>query len=116
MSHRIPEDIPPLPLGAEVRHQLALSVREALTNIVRHADATKVVLSLQITGRLIVQIKDNGRGFHSIEQRGHGLENMRTRLEQIGGSFECVSIPGSGTVITFRLPLRHAAAENGGIG
>ena len=46
-----PEDIPDLPMGAEARHQLALGVREALTNVVRHAQATEVVLSLAIEPR-----------------------------------------------------------------
>ncbi|MBI3852788.1 MAG: ATP-binding protein [Verrucomicrobia bacterium] len=112
-----PEDIPAMPLAADARHQLALSVREALTNVVRHAHASEVVVSLAIVnGSLIVQVKDNGRGFQPGGQVGNGLANLRARLEQIGGSFECVSTPGAGTTVTFRLPLRHAAAENGGIG
>src|SRR5205814_1953076 len=43
-----PDDIPALPLDSQVRHQLALSVREALTNVVRHAHATEVVVRLEI--------------------------------------------------------------------
>src|SRR5438093_180318 len=43
-----PDDIPALPLDSQARHQLALSVREALTNVVRHAHATEVVVSLAI--------------------------------------------------------------------
>ncbi len=108
-----PEDIPALPLGAEARHQLALSVREALANVVRHAKATEVVLSLALTERtLVVQIRDNGRGFQPGEPDGHGLVNMRARLEHVGGSFECESAPGAGTALTFRLPLtRDGAGE-----
>ena len=56
---------------------------------------------------LSVQVEDNGRGFQAQEQSGHGLENMRTRLKQIGGSCEWVSTPGSGTVVEFRLPLKQ---------
>ena len=105
-----PEDIPAMPLAAEARHQLALSVREALTNVVRHARASEVVVTLAIVNQtLIVQVKDNGRGFEEREQSGHGLENMSARLKQIGGSFGCVSTPGSGTVIEFRLPLKKPA-------
>jgi signal transduction histidine kinase/ligand-binding sensor domain-containing protein len=101
-----PEDIPALPLGAEARHQLALGVREALTNLVRHAQATEALLSLALVGQtLVVQVKDNGRGFQPGEATGLGLANMRARLEQIGGSFECVSAPGAGTIIKFKLPL-----------
>lgn len=101
-----PEDIPALPLNAEARHQLALGVREALTNVVRHAQATAVVVSLAIDGpRLVVQVADNGRGFRPVAEDGHGLANLRARLERIGGSFDCVSTPGVGTTIRFRVPL-----------
>ena len=126
-----PEDIPPLPLGAEARHQLALCVREALTNVVRHTHATEVVLGLAleshtapshqianrmepIPDRLVIKVKDNGCGFESTEsngRKGHGLTNMSERLEQIGGAFECSSVPGSGTVVTFRLPLASVLPE-----
>lgn len=107
-----PEDIPALPLAAEARHQLALTMREALTNVVRHAQATEVVVTLAIVSQtLIVRVKDNGRGFQAQAQSGHGLDNMHTRLKQIGGSFECVSMPGSGTVIEFRLPLNPTTPQ-----
>jgi signal transduction histidine kinase len=102
-----PEDIPAAPLSAEARYQLALSVREALANAVRHAKATEVAVSLAIVGEaLVVVVKDNGRGFQSQEQRGHGLANIRQRLAQVGGRFEVVSKPGVGTAIEFRVPLR----------
>jgi signal transduction histidine kinase/streptogramin lyase len=106
-----PEDIPDLPMGAEARHQLALSVREALTNVVRHAQATEVVMSLAIEAgppgarSLLVRVKDNGRGFGGSNGAGHGLANMRSRMQQVGGTFECVSKPGDGTVVTFRMNL-----------
>src|SRR5262249_9599629 len=81
-----PDDIPSLPIGAEARHQLALGVREGLNNIVRHAGATEVVLGLSISDhQLTVQIRDNGKGFQPVFSPGHGLENMRARLEQAGG-------------------------------
>jgi signal transduction histidine kinase/ligand-binding sensor domain-containing protein len=108
-----PEDIPELPVGAEARHQLALSVREALTNVVRHANASEIAVSLAIVenaegGKTVeVRVKDNGQGFRLSETEGHGLENMRTRMHQAGGSFECECAPGQGTVVTFRLPLRQ---------
>jgi len=104
-----PEDIPSLPIGAEARHQLALSVREGLNNIVRHASATEVVLGLSIAdGRLTVQIRDNGKGFKPEVAPGHGLENMTVRMEQAGGVFEIASKPGAGTVLNFRLPLEKS--------
>jgi signal transduction histidine kinase len=101
-----PEDIPPLPLGAEARHQLALSVREALTNVIRHAEATEVVLSLALENEhVVIQVKDNGKGIRAGNKIGHGLENMKTRIESINGTFECTSNNGGGTLVTFRLPV-----------
>ncbi len=107
-----PEDIPAIPLGAEARHQLALAAREALTNIVRHARATEAVLNLGLDGEtLTVRISDNGCGFEPVERTGHGLANLRARLGQIGGRFECVSTPGSGTRISFVLPLKSPGPD-----
>lgn len=106
-----PETIPALSLDGEKRHQLALSVREALSNAVRHANATEVVLGLRIDcDQLIVWISDNGRGFDVAEARSHGrgLANIMERTEKIGGSCECRSKPGAGTTIEFRLPLGPA--------
>lgn len=105
-----PEDIPPLPMDAETRHELALSVREALTNVVRHARASEVVVRLEIRdGNLVITVADNGAGFLLGErlQPNHGLENMRGRLARIGGVFECASTPGRGTCLSFVIPLRQ---------
>jgi signal transduction histidine kinase/ligand-binding sensor domain-containing protein len=101
-----PAEIPVSPVGAEARHQLALSVREAFNNIVRHAHATEVNLNLKLTDDyLMVEVVDNGCGFRVTETNGNGLLNMRGRMHQIGGSFDCFSMPGHGTTITFRIPV-----------
>ena len=101
-----PDEIPALPVAADARHQLALSVREALTNVVRHAQATEVWLSLKLEAdHLIVSVKDNGRGFDRSRQTGNGLKNMRVRMAQAGGTFDCVSEPDQGTTVKFQLPL-----------
>ncbi|MBM3882098.1 MAG: hypothetical protein FJ387_20650 [Verrucomicrobia bacterium] len=103
-----PEDIPPLPLDGATRHQLALGVREALTNAVRHAAATEIVLSLRVEpDQLVVQVSDDGRGFHVAEGRssGHGLANLSARLARLGGACECRSVPGGGTTVELRVPL-----------
>jgi signal transduction histidine kinase len=107
-----PEDIPALPIGGEARKELALGVREALTNVVRHAKATKVLLSLAIDKDwLLVMVKDNGRGLQPSGRNGDGLRNMQDRLQSIGGTVDFSSEPGSGTTITFRLPLIKSKPE-----
>lgn len=104
-----PDDIRPLPLDGETRYQLALGVREALTNAVRHAAASEIVLSLRVEAdQLIVRVTDNGRGFRVADGGAHGdgLANMQARLEKVGGQCECRSTPGVGTSIEFCVPLQ----------
>ena len=94
---------------------MALSVREALTNVVRHAHATEVFVSLVIEERtLVVQVADNGRGFRldQLPRNCHGLASVRERLERIGGRAEWVSAPDHGTTVSFRLPLKEPPASN----
>jgi signal transduction histidine kinase len=103
-----PDDIPPMPLDSDTRHQLALGVREALTNVVRHARATEVVLGLSIQhGQLSVRVADNGIGcvLTFLTQSPRGLANLRERMAQLGGRLECATTPGQGTTLTFRGPL-----------
>ena len=110
-----PEDIPPLPLDSETRHQLALGVREALTNVLRHARAGEVVLRLALReGSLIVSVEDDGRGFDHAAigtEPGHGLHNLRTRLQRVGGELTIASRPGEGTRVEMRVPLVRPPRE-----
>ncbi len=111
-----PEQIPSLNVEANVRHQLALAVREALTNVVRHARASEVVVKLDIErDSLLVSIRDNGCGFDVTqgENPGHGLANSRERLESAGGTFQAESAPGRGAAIILRVPLQHATPPDG---
>jgi signal transduction histidine kinase/ligand-binding sensor domain-containing protein len=110
-----PEDIPPLPLDGETRYQLALGVREALTNAVRHAAASEIVLGLSVeANHLIARVADNGRGFCPAKgpPAGHGLANIKARLERLGGQCECRSLPGTGTTVELRVPLNSARSRN----
>ena len=95
------------------RHGLLLAVKEALHNILKHAGATRVELRCMMDAAVfVVLMSDNGCGFDpqavaSATQRrqGHGLENMRRRLAELGGECRLESSAGNGTRITFRLPL-----------
>ncbi|HNQ91152.1 MAG TPA: two-component regulator propeller domain-containing protein [Verrucomicrobiota bacterium] len=103
-----PEAMPSLPLDGETRHELALGVREALANVVRHAKASELVLGLSVEpDALIVRVADNGLGFNATERAaaGQGLANLHARLQRIGGRCICRSAPGSGTTIELRVPL-----------
>jgi signal transduction histidine kinase len=98
----VPAQLPDRPVSTEVRHNLFMAVKEALNNALKHAHATEVRIGLGVTdGRTTITITDNGQGF-SVNQargKGDGLENMKQRLEQIGGSLVLDSEPGRGTSI-----------------
>ena len=78
-------------------------IQEALNNILRHAFAKKVSITLsQTRSNVILAISDDGRGFDidKIEKGGRGLTNMEERVRQLKGKFEITSTPGQGTRIT----------------
>jgi signal transduction histidine kinase/ligand-binding sensor domain-containing protein len=103
----VPDDPPPLPVSAELRHNLLLAVKEALTNVVRHARATRVVFRARLTTTsLELRIEDNGQGLRGTAEApgADGLQNMRQRLTQIGGRCEIQSNPGAGTHVSLILP------------
>jgi len=95
-------------VDSRLRHQLFLAFKEALTNVVRHAGATEVRLSIRAeNGHVHLAITDNGRGLAKGGQTEEmdGVANMRARLEKLGGRFEVKSKAGEGTVLSFDLPL-----------
>ena len=103
----VPTVLPSVPLSAEVRHNLLLMTREALQNVVTHAEATEVRLSLKLDNdHLAITISDNGKGFdpdHS-PPHGNGLQNMLQRTRAMSGRLEIRSRPGQGTTISFFIP------------
>jgi two-component system sensor histidine kinase DesK len=83
----------------------ALIVREAVTNVVRHAAAQSCVLRLApLKGKCLIEIQDDGRGSDGPE--GNGLRGMRERIEALGGTLERVS--NKGTKLTIQFPLVQA--------
>jgi ligand-binding sensor domain-containing protein/signal transduction histidine kinase len=112
----IPEDLPRSQLLPEMRHNLFLAVKEALTNALKHARATEVSLRAQIVRRQIeILIQDNGAGFdpalvESATARS-GLKNMRQRIESLGGRFAIQTAPGKGTTIIISLQCPAAPPE-----
>lgn len=85
-------------------HILAI-VNEALTNVVRHANARRVVVHLSRKGTFLqIIVKDDGNGMPHNPQAGYGLRNMRDRARLIGGQLSIVSAGRHGTVITLDAP------------
>ncbi|WP_430390887.1 sensor histidine kinase [Dyella sp. 20L07] len=97
-------ELPPS-LPVDVERGLALVLREAVTNIARHARATKVNVSTAIVGQTLrLSIEDNGRG--GIADHGNGMNGMRERVRALGGSLEVESPAGQGTRLLINVPLR----------
>jgi signal transduction histidine kinase len=113
----LPLHLPHWPITAEMRHNVFLAFKEALHNVVKHSTAQEVSVSLATddTG-FYLAVRDNGQGFDPATvparpRRGNGLDNMRQRLEKIGGSCEIQSAPGSGTEIKFRVSVPASARQ-----
>ena len=111
---KIPVTLPDMTFDGEIRHELLMVVKETLNNIVRHAEATEVEFSMDVTnGILEISIADNGKGFDlASEAGGKGIKNRSARLANLGGSCQVESQPSKGTVVRIGLPL--TAASNGG--
>jgi signal transduction histidine kinase len=89
------------------RHQLFLAFKEALTNVVRHSNATEVKLNIRCdAGKVLVALADNGRGLPGDlrTENMDGVDNMRNRIEKLGGHFEITGQQGRGTIVRFEVP------------
>jgi two-component system sensor histidine kinase DesK len=111
---RLDYTIPETALPVEIETVFALTVREAVTNIQRHAQATWARIDLTLDGdeaRLLVS--DNGVGSTIVP--GNGLSGMRERLHLLGGHLEIESARGRGTRLTAGMPLPPPGADVGGV-
>lgn len=97
-----------------VRRELLLICREALTNIQRHAGASRVQLRLERNAHdLTIRVADDGCGFSSTGATpGNGLTSMARRAAAIGANFTLASSPGQGTRIAITLPHPHLGARH----
>lgn len=110
----LPQDLPTRPLPPDVRHNIFLVIKEALTNALKHAGAREVHVQVRvIDDTLEIRVQDDGKGFtnNTTPEEGtrHGLVNMRSRAEAIGGTLNIQSERGKGTAITLRVKLPVAS-------
>jgi len=105
-------------LGSAGRTSLYRVAQEALNNVARHAQASRVEVSLQkLPHALRLQVKDNGKSFevervlHAKKNKRLGLLGMRERVEMVGGKFSVESAPGLGTTIQAQIPLATRVGE-----
>ncbi|MEI6218624.1 MAG: ATP-binding protein, partial [bacterium] len=96
------------------------SARELLTNVVKHAAANRVSISLQSSrGRIVMRIVDNGKGMEPNTaskaigaKNSFGLFSLRERMNHVGGTLEINSKPGDGTEVKLTAPM-HEPVDNG---
>jgi two-component system, NarL family, sensor histidine kinase UhpB len=94
-------------LDVERRKNLFLIFKEAINNAAKYSEATFVsIIISKIDQTLSVLIQDNGKGFDPLKiKNGNGLDNMKERVAQVGGSFLLKAAPGEGTVIKLTMPI-----------
>src|ERR1035437_3918490 len=107
----VPAQLPAITIPPEVRHNVFLAFKEAVNNVVKHAQASEVRVRLQLQpGNFALSIEDNGRGMGgrdaSAAQARNGLRNMRKRMEDIGGQFEVGAASERGTIVRLTVPVR----------
>ena len=99
-------------LAARIEHALLRISQEALSNAVRHGEATVIRVSLELQKEEVaLTIADNGKGFSRDEGEPHhglGLDLMQERAHELGGSFELKTAPGHGVRIHVCLPQEEA--------
>jgi len=97
-----------LPLTPAQESVVALVVREAVTNVVRHANARHCQLRLApLNGTCLLEIQDDGRG--GVQEEGNGLRGMRERIEALGGTIRRETSAGTKLIVQF--PLQPAKAN-----
>jgi signal transduction histidine kinase len=108
-------------VNGDKRTVLYRVAQEALTNVARHAQASRAEVRIQkLDGAMCMKIKDDGKGFpaervlHAKKNKRLGLLGMRERLEMVNGSFTVESVPGKGTTIQARIPFADGRARGSG--
>jgi len=104
----LPQEMPARPLPPDVRHNIFLIVKEALTNVLKHAGGSVVHLQIKTDGHALkIIIADDGKGFATgataANGQHNGLENMRRRAGTVGGTLALTSDPGGGTRVELQV-------------
>lgn len=92
-------------VGPNIQPHVMATVREALSNVARHARATQVDLSVEVGSDIVVRICDDGIGIPATETRRSGLHNLAERALALGGSMEIATPPSGGTELVWRVPI-----------
>ena len=102
------DTLPNLPFNT--KRNLFLAFKEAVNNIVKHAEASLVRVEIRvINNEFHLWLTDNGKGFdaQNIDNQGNGLKNFKARMSEVAGTVILESTIGEGTTITFKLPFER---------
>jgi ligand-binding sensor domain-containing protein/signal transduction histidine kinase len=105
----LPAQLPAVPIPPEVRHNVFLAFKEAVHNVVKHAQATEARIRLRLQPEnFILEIEDNGRGTgnQTATQNRNGLRNMKKRMEDIHGEFSISGGVNGGTIVRLTVPIK----------
>ena len=99
-------------LEPDARLALYRVAQEALSNAIKHAQASEIILDVRREGRQVVmRVKDDGQGFDpGSTSSGLGLVNMRGRMQLVGGRLELTTVPGSGCELRCEVPVNPACS------
>ena len=103
---RVHLDGPVDAVSDEIGEQLCASLREALSNVARHARASSADVSVLAAEQVVLRVVDNGVGMPAHPGNGQGLRNMAERAERLGGSFRAAPGTDGGTVVEWSVPNR----------
>ncbi len=87
-----------------LREQLLPTLREALTNIAKHAEASRATVTIEVDRDVVLRVVDNGRGIADADTAGRGLGNMTERARDLGGDCTFAAGESGGTVVEWRVP------------
>ena len=103
---RIRFDGPVDAMDERVAAELLPTLREALSNVAKHADASSVEVDVDCGRAVKLRVLDNGRGMPDALTEGHGLPNLNERAERLGGHCRVSSHPDGGTILEWTVPNR----------
>ncbi len=108
---QVAEPIPSINLSGEQRRNIYLAVREAVHNLIKHANATQATITITFDRNIHINIQDNGKGIDvpTIRRWGNGLKNMQQRLADVQGTLEISKEVG--TLIRLEAPLPDQPGE-----
>jgi signal transduction histidine kinase len=107
----MPDHVPDMEVSSQIRHQVCMALKECLTNVIKHARAKKVTLTIRLDGRILaITVEDDGVGFDPARVKDatgthDGLMNLKRRLAIMNGTCDIESAPRQGTRVHLQMRI-----------